>query len=52
MEFFLSLMAEVYTLLNYPITVWGFTFSFWGIGIFSALAIILVRFVVGVIRDD
>lgn len=45
MSGFISILESMWNLLTLPMNIYGFTFSFWDIAIFSTAACIIVRFI-------
>lgn len=49
MDSFLSVFQAAIELFQRPMNIYGFTFSFWEIMIFSVVAGLAIKFVVGLI---
>lgn len=52
MAVLISFFAAILEFFKMPLNVYGFTFSFWDIILYTALAGILLRFIVGVFFYD
>lgn len=51
MDFIVSFLTATLDIFQIPITVFGFTFSLWDAFIWSALASIVLNFVLGCLLD-
>lgn len=49
MSDFLSLLAACFDFLNIDMNIYGFTFSFWDVILFSLVSALLIRLVMGFI---
>lgn len=45
MEYFQIFMSKIFDFMKVPITVWGFTFSYWDIFLLTILASLIGYFV-------
>ena len=52
MESFLSVLAMVYNLFNYPLNVYGFEFSFWDVAMFALITGVVLKFIGMVFYED
>ncbi len=52
MEYFAALMEWTLKFFDYPITLYGFTFSLWQVFLFSAVICIIGRFLAEVFLGD
>ena len=51
MEAFTSVLDQILRLLQMPLNVYGFSFSFWDIMLFSIVAYAILRFIGSVMYD-
>ena len=51
MDFFMEYFAGILSLFKMPLTIYGFTFSFWDIFLFTCAASIVLRFIGRVMYD-
>ena len=51
MDNFISLMTSIIDFWKVPFTIWGFTFSFWGMFITLSIFSICIWFIVNVFSD-
>ena len=51
MDFFLMYFSGILDLFKMPLTVYGFSFSFWDVFLFTAAASIVLRFIGRVMYD-
>lgn len=51
MDFFMQYFAGILQLFKTPLTIYGFTFSFWDVFLFTAAASIVLRFIGRIMYD-
>lgn len=52
MEDIAALLSSTYRIFNIPLNLYGFSFSFWEVFLFGAVACIIGRIIMEVFLDD
>ena len=51
MDAFISIFLLIWDMFKIPLNVYGFTFSFWDVFLFTVAASIILRFIGGILYD-